>query len=645
MAGMLSEVKINDIDISLTGTKRLYSYRTEESFGTYVQDVCIVCSINIFSDIPDLNSGMSVTIKRGFATSTEQFIFDGFIDRVDKKGNTVEIYAKDKMITLIKSTVSYSYDGVSFPSTESKGSDIARDLIETWGGMSATVVDTGSILIIKKFICNQTDIFSRLQKLAEIYDYQLYYSTDDATVHFEPRGRNRNVNVLYCSGASVNVSTLPTWKFDNTQCINKVLVKGAVQEVQDEEFFSGNNTSEQVFTLAKKPIIVQVWEYVGGNWVLKTPGIDGSTSGSFDYTIDKEAKKIECTTNWTPATASNNVRVDYTNVLPIPVSVQDDASIGKYGEYFTVRQFNDVIDIDDAEKRGVGILNKFKEPFAELSLKPVNLINFNVGELIRVVDSRNNEDRDVVITEITREYPYKGDTLQLGDKEWRTADWGSFTVERIRRLEEELQKDTDLIVQVRYADHDMTAKRLYCRVLQQSVLGEGFILSSIIRGRLGNDVLGDPSLTGLVWGNDIYGIWGEYNWTDGFDTLPEQIRIVWNDNKIVEDFYTTTFKDTDNTTATWGTSGVLTISAGQEARSFTVWENATNITAVTLTATGTTGTSTVYKVCADLTNWEEVISGVQKTLTYPGQQLWYKIENTFGTALITNVEIDVVEDV
>ena len=40
----------------------------------------------------------------------------------------------------------------------------------------------------------------------------------------------------------------------------KLIVKGAVQEVEDRETFTGTATSSQVFTLSKKPISVQVWE-------------------------------------------------------------------------------------------------------------------------------------------------------------------------------------------------------------------------------------------------------------------------------------------------------------------------------------------------------------------------------------------------
>jgi len=544
---MKTEVKLNSTDIAT----RLTGWIITEGVEDEVKECFITCTNSVFTDIADLRSGMSISIKRGFTTATDQFVFDGYIDRIDKQGPNITIYGKDKMVDLINASVTYTYDGVSFPSTEAKGSDIAEDLIETYGGMTAEVVDTGTTLTLKKFICNGTDVFSRLIVLAEIYDYQVYYDADDGKVHFEPKGYTTSGTTLYVGGVSNNVSNLPKWIRDNTQTVNQLIVKGAVQEVQDEVYFSGDNSAEQIFTLAKKPITVQVWEDVAGTWTLKTPGVENSTSGDYDYTIDKELKTIECTTNWTPATDTDNVKVVYTNAIPVPIQVEDDVSQDKYGIKKAEKFFSDIQTVSDAEQRGNAWLNKYSEPFTQTMIKPILLVDYEAGQKVEIIDILNNESIELVINQIKKRYPHSGDELQLGDREWKISEWGKFTLERIRRLEEESQKNTDLIIQIKKFENTTYFKRRYSQVLIKSGLGDGFILGSVTKGILGTSMLGDPYLVGMIWGHSIMGIWGTATWGDTGN--PElTLRILWKDEKYIEKFIDEDFKDSG--TGNWDTA-------------------------------------------------------------------------------------------
>ena len=523
---MLTEVVVDGLDISNT---RFRKWKDVETFGDTIRDAIIEVTNSIFDDLPDLAPGNTITIKRGFTTATDQNVFDGFIDRIDKQGPYVTIYAHDQMIQLVKATVTYSYDGINFPSTESKGSDIMKDLIETWGGMTAEVVDTGTLITIKKLICNGTDVFSRLQVLADIYDYQIYYDADDSKVHCEPKGYTTNAQTLYVGGANKNVSNLPKWKQDNTQCVNKLEVRGATQEVQDDEYFDGDGTADQVFTLTKKPVSTYVFE----DSTLKIGGVVGSTSGTFDYTVDKDNKQILSTSAWAPAVGSNNVKITYINAIPHPVQVEDSISQGKYGIYSAVKWFSDIETVDDAEQRGNGWLTKYSEPFFEVTLKPENLVDYEAGQKVSVVDILNNENREMVINRITKSYPYNGDDLQLGDKEWRLAEWGKFTLERIRRLEEEIDKDTDLLIQVKSFTHTVSHLRRYLEAQTRQIEG-------------GNDI--------LIYNQVTFGFWNTYKWGTDADafTDAETIRLVWPAQKYVEKFIDEDFKGTG--TATWDTA-------------------------------------------------------------------------------------------
>lgn len=522
VSAMLTEVKIDSTDISDT---RLLGWKITETFGQAVRECVIECSKNIYTDIPLLDSGKTITIKRGTTTATDQFVFDGYVDRIDKDGPKVIIYGKDKMIDLIRKSVTYSYDGVAFPSTEAKGSDIATDLIETWGEMTAEVVDTGSTVTLSKFICNGADVFTKLQELAEIYDYQIHYDPDDSKVHFEPKGYDERAEILYVGGANNNCSKVPRWIFDNSQCVNKLIVKGAVQEVRDTETFDGDGSANQVFTLGKKPISVEAYEGA----TLKTPGVPNSTSGTYHYTVDKENKKIKCTSSWAPAVGSDNVKVQYVASIPVPIEVLDEESQDKYGIYQAEKVFTDIQTVEDAEARGNSWLTKYANPFVRTTISPLNTYDYEAGHKVRVVDSLNNEDRWVVINKITKAYPHKGDQLVCGDKEFIIAEWGKFTLDRIRRLEEENQKNTDLLIQIRKFDlGTLYHKRRY----------------STMETR---DMTGIPT-----WDSQNEMKWGSFTWSDG--VLPSLVteRIVWPDQTYKETFMDEDFKDAG--TANWDTT-------------------------------------------------------------------------------------------
>ena len=191
----------------------------------------------------------------------------------------------------------------------------------------------------------------------------------------------------------------------------------------------------------------------------------------------------------------------------------------------------------DAEQRGRAWLNKYKDPFISTMLKPQSLYDYEVGEKINVVDSINNETREVVITRIKKSYPHNGDELSVGSKEWKIAEWGKFTIERIKRLEEEIQQQSDFLVQINNFSHTVEVSRRYCKAVTKSLSTDGFVFGHPTQGVFGTDKFGDP-----------------------FAAEATQ-RIVWKNQTVVENFRSTDFKDVA-TTADWDTTAqLLTLSA------------------------------------------------------------------------------------
>lgn len=503
-----------------------------ESFGERMKEATITLSKK--APLPAI--GQEVIIKRGPVTGLEEYRFRGFVDEVNKDGPQWIAKCKDRLVKLLDAQVTYSYDsGVDV--SAGVGSAIASDLIQTWGGMTASVVSTGITNIIKKFICNGVDVYSRLKVLCDIYDYQLYYNPTDDKVHFEPKGMDTFGSTIYIGGVNNNVLNLPKWEFDSSQMINRVVVKGAVQEVQDEQIFSGTGAASQIFTLAKIPIIVQAWELVTGTWVLKTPGVQGQINSNYHYWVDKERKKIYCNTTWTPASASNNVKIVYTNSLPVPIQVDDDTSQTQYGRVITTDRFySDIQSFSDAEIRGRGLLNKYGQPFVKTKAKLSNAAAYQAGQRVVVEDSVSNESRSLLINKITYEYPYSGDNLDLGDKEWKLADWGTMEVERIKRLEEEVQKNIDLLTTLKDFSATINVRTRFIKASSQNI-GNAFCIGHPVNGIIGqyNGVNGQPLVIGTGEGGEV------------------DVIVLWPNNKYIENFHDATFKES-TTTANWNTS-------------------------------------------------------------------------------------------
>jgi len=513
---METEVKISDLDL----TTHVQKWKIEETFGQSITQARIECSKAILDDL-EVDIGQSVTIKRGVVSPTEQFKFEGTVAEVILDLSKVIIICDDKLKTLVNKTVEYSYDSAIDPQA-GVISAIAEDLIETWGGMTASVVSTGTINTLRKFICSSTDIFSRLQDLADAVDYQIYYDPDDGKVYFEPKGTVSSDVTLYVGGDDNNTLNVPTWEFDSTQLFNRVIVKGAVQEVQDEEYFNGDATTEQSWTLASVPITVQVWEDVGGSLVgPKTAGIEDQAEQNFDYYVDKEDKKVQATTNWTPAVGSNNVKIIYSKSIPVPVAVEDSASIEAYGEIEVTKFFSDIQTINDAEIKGNGLLAKYSTPFVSTKIKVSGTLgDFEAGQLVTVNDSINDEIRTLMITKVIYEYPASGDTLEMGDKEWRISDWGHNAVERIRRLEEEVQKNVDSLTTIKTFTSELSIKTRYIKGISQDI-GHTYIMGHSVNSIMGvaNGVDGEQLILGE--GEDA-----EYD-----------ARVIWPNNTYIETFF------------------------------------------------------------------------------------------------------------
>lgn len=503
---MKTYVEINSVDVSDFVVK----WNTIELFGQEVSK-CKLEIVSAVKSVVSLEVGQSVIIKRGEILGTEQYIFQGTIDKITYQGGRLTLLLKDLAATLLKRQVTYSYDK-NIDTSAGVGSAIAQDLIETYGGMSATVVSTGSTILISKFICNNISVFDAVKQIADIYDYMFYYDTDDSTIHFEPKGYTASTNSL---AVGTNIKNLPKWEKDMSLLVNKIKVLGAEQIVEDTETFDGTGAANQQNTLSKIPISVNA--SIGG--VEQAPGIDGVTSGSYDYEIDKENKKILWNQGTNPGVGVGNISITYTRSIPIPVIVRNETSESNYGTVEASKHFSNIQTLDDAEQMGRGFLTRYSEPFLKTTLEVLGYNDYEVGQTVGVTDVVNNITATVVINQLERTYPHGADKLIVGDREWKVAEWGKLTMDRIKRLEELTNKNTDLIVEIKDFSNNVSIAKRYLQALSKTYNG-----------------------TGLVWGHPIYGTWNSYTWeVDTFGSEVQQ-RLVWQDQTYIENFVDTDFE-------------------------------------------------------------------------------------------------------
>lgn len=187
----------------------------------------------------------------------------------------------------------------------------------------------------------------------------------------------------------------------------------------------------------------------------------------------------------------------------------------------------------------------------------------------------------------------------------------------------------------------------------------------VLRNRELSTLIYTKSIAGdtMIWGNPDFGIWGSYKWGNSANTsfilghsiagilgtckLGSQASVnvlasVTNPNQqFIENFKTTTFKDTGVTTADWAViSGELSFTVGEIAQSNSVAYNDGTINSATLTATlsaGVIGNLTI-ELCANGSTFEGVTNATEHNFTATGTNLKFKITSA-GNVTITQITI------
>jgi hypothetical protein len=523
---MQTQVLINNVNV----TSKLINYEYERTWGDVISQADLEV-VKTISTLLNLETGQTVKIYRGWTTPTDEKIFEGYIENYAPEGGIIKITAKDKMWDLIRKEVTHVYDK-NIDASAGKISEIFKDLVETYGLLNCDVQDSGTTILLDKFVCNHTDIFERCKALNKVLDWQFYYRADTNKVYFEPKGFIANSTILTIGN---NVYQVPKWTYDNTEMANDITIVGAYQEIETTESGQIGVTSGYTTTainLNFEAISVKVYMDAGTPpTTLKVGGLPDSTATYFYY-VDKPNKKILPATG-TTFTNNHYAEIRYSHAVPIPIHLYNQASIDTYGQFKKTITYKDLRGISDAEARGNNYLTVYSEPFIYSTLKVKNdsTYNLKIGNKIRVIDNVSTPTVDdwFILSRLRIRYPSDYDEVVVGDKPWRLATWQGSVEERLKRLAEDEYASPEIVNELLTFDNTINYPieiiPRYRKLLTQSTIaGE------------------------MIWN---LGTWGTDKWSANAFNAEANYFIQQYNNIYTETFIDTDFKDTVNTTVGW----------------------------------------------------------------------------------------------
>lgn len=520
--------------------------------GQAISEAEIVVTKDI-NDLLDLSNGLTVEIFGGTTTSTDRRFFHGKIDTIKPDGTTFVISCSNEMIDLVRKNVNKVYDS-SIDASAGEVSEIVEDLITTFGGLTASVQPSGVLdgERVDEFKCINTDIYERIFALKKALDWDLFYDDSTKIVHFQPRGFTDSGKTLT---VKQEILGLPEWDIDTSNMINDLRVDGATIDTNITEtgqigVTSGYETGS--ILLVNTPNSAELIIDASNPPTTQREGGSKDASSTGFYYIDRENKKLIPATG-TSFTGSDFAIINYIWSSPSPIHMKNQASIDEFGLFQKTFELTDITSVADAESRATSILSRRSIPFITGKIKTKLTDVPNRGEMVQIVDTITPTVQgqalsgQYTVNSIKYMWPSAFEEIEVGDSQWRLADWQQTTEERLKRLEEQFVRNQDLLTElVEISNGEATNfKRLKPRY--RLVLKQDYNVASGI------------SMWGFGTG-DGYFNWGSGKWgtmADAFD--PEEDHFIQQfENTYTEEFFDTDFKDA-STTATWTGNGQVVL--------------------------------------------------------------------------------------
>ena len=544
------KIFLNDVDISeyvkeITATSEHKEYIGE---ATIILKRTVTEVINI--DIDNV-TGWKVIWQRGVESPDETFEFRGEVDNAEIDGATFVLQCVDRYYEAVRSNINYSYDK-NIDVQAGVASEIYKDMINVFTTLltdDSMVVSTADRPRVKKFLCRNTDVFERADKLAERYNYQHYYDPIENKTAFEPLGYHETGQTLE---VSKEIIENPVWKTDKSKLTNVLTVKGAEQLVERTKHVDGTGEEGQTIVLPYTPRSVKI--YVGEGTFdpdngdkpsnnednLLIGGKQGSVSGEYDYEYDDD-KRIKTIyfynpengeqPSFIPPSGTKNIEVRYTYALPVQVTGRREESIERYGKHERTEERSDIKNFDDAFEFLKGYLDFYDRPFITTKLKVSNAGEIKPGRVYRIIDNDKGINKRLIVSKVKKQWPYNFDEVDVGTEVLRQLEFSQKVIDKLKRLDEITAESDDLLIESVEFTSDIMLENRYKKIYTRDV----------------------DSNVG-IWGHPTLGVWGECNW-GSYDDLPDPVlvELIQGHQTYNEMIYDNDFFDSDrsDSNVTW----------------------------------------------------------------------------------------------
>lgn len=509
---LLKKVVIDGVDVSDYVISFEIPKRLSDSFSTAavflrnnVEDVLAYDDTSLV--------GTSIVISRGVTVATEEYLFRGYVRKIEFVSGKVKVGAEDKLSQCKYIVVNDVYDA-NIDTEAGVISEILETLLTqntTLSYTASTIQNSGTVNIISQFVLRRRILMDALFELAYALNWSLYYNSQDDYVYFEPKGYTRSTTLLTVGD---NIVTLPKWNIDSSQQFNEITVRGTSQELLvDEGPYQLNgahaNWDTTSLTLDNKPVTVQVFIDSSNPPTTEKRGGVIDSSSTYDYSVNKEQALIEFSDTFTP-TATWYATVRYTYTLAVQVTRSNQSSKDAYGIKATSQFREDIKTVEDARSWAASQLEIYSFPFYSTNIAVKGEQNLRLGAVYNVVDEIQGVSQWLLVQEIKYSYPYRFDELAVADQEYRSANWAADIPQRVRRLEEKQASNEDLVNIGFDFDDESTGWTRDFKASRRTLIGGGFIIGHPIYGiigpgsHIGPDSAGAASVIYLAPGNNTF---------------------------------------------------------------------------------------------------------------------------------------------
>lgn len=508
---------------------------------------------------------------------------------------------------------------------------IVEWLITTYTTLTyAGTASTG--ITLDRFVINNETVGEAIVRIMKDLDWQIRVD-NDKNFYFEPKGATAaSVSLVLGTNAFMESN----WMENPNRLANSCTVIGDKAKFNTNETTASAAVAQTEFVVTYK-ITGNVRVTVDGTE--KIGGQSGST-GTFDYSVDKEQKTI---TFQAAMSGGEAVVIYYEYELPIKIRARNEASIASYGVFPKKITDDTLKTTNDARKLAKKIVSVLGTPARSGGLLVNWDENIDVGETVQVVDTFNSIDETFVVVNSVRKYPEGSKKIFVGTEEINIFDINKDLNDRIKKLESK-QDNSDIVQRYITSTENINTKVTpgRRRTRTRSVAGDTLIWNNTDFGTWNSFKWGSSAQTSFVLGHSVAGVLGTSKL--GSQASSYVVTSVTNPNKIMEErFNFSTYNDTATTSgATIDTTNeVVNFLSGALFQSLGVAVNDGTIVDATLTSTEVSG-AYAYAMSADGgSNFESVTSGILHTFTNSGVDLrWKATEVSGATGQISNVQID-----